>query len=443
MPDWLTPAAGAAAITTSASPFTEPIEGTSANANNADLARGSLPSWLQAMRPINLNAPTIDLAPDYEETAGPLAGMRSVLPAESAITVAGKPGAVVTRFVVSDAEAQQAELFRSIVSEETQEATISSKRKPRFNYPFDRLVVALVLLIVVLAPYMLGDIVPALFAPPSSLPAAGEALYQAIEELPVDQPVLIAFEYEPAYTGELNPGVEAVMAHLLRRGVPVAVTSTSPAGWGVAQETLNRMAAQASLAPEDANKKYIYLSYIPGGASGLQQFALKLPAEAIARGYNNFSLIIVATSTAESAQGWLEQVQPTVAGIKLAAIASAAAEPMLYPYYQSDQKQLVGLVSGLSGGWLYGVKLGKAMPPGQWNAYAYGLNVAGAILSLGAVAGVVMLLRNRRPVQPSAARTKAASTSGESAEPQSELKRRSPKSKKGKAGKPSKARKKK
>ncbi|MBI3242212.1 MAG: hypothetical protein HYZ49_07965 [Chloroflexi bacterium] len=440
MPAWLAPASGATATAATALPFTEPVEGA---ARAANLARGNLPSWLQAMRPIDLNTPTIDLAPDREETAGPLAGMRGILPAESAITVPGKPGAVVTRFVVSDVEAQQAELFRSIVSEETQESKADAKRKSRFNYNYlVRLLIGLVMVAVALTPYAFGDIT-GLFAPPdpTNLPAPISALYTEIESLPVDQPVLIAFEYEPAYTGELNPGVEAVIAHLMRRGVPVAVASTSPAGAGVAREVLDRVATQVGLPPEDAGKTYFHLGYIPGGASGLQQFALELPAHAIKAGYGNFSLIIIATSSAESAQAWLEQVQPAT-GIKMAAVASAAAEPLLHPYYKSEKKQLIALVSGLAGGLLYAARAGGVVSPQMWAAYAYGLNVAGAILTLGAVVGVVMLLMNRRPAGPSAARTKPEPAPEENAKPQSELKR-SAKSKKARAGKSSKARKKK
>ncbi len=441
MPAWLAPSAGATA-TVAAPPFSAPAgEGT---AGDADLAKGTLPSWLQAMRPIDLNAPSVDLAPDREETAGPLAGMRGILPAESVIAVPGKPGAVVTRFVVSDLEAQQAELFRSIISEETQESTAAKpRRKARFTYAFDRLLIAIVLLAAVLAPYLIGDL--GLFRPPASLPASGEALYTEIENLPVDQPVLVAFEYEPGSIGELNPGVEAVIAHLLRRGVPVAVTSTSPAGAGVAQEVLNEAATQADLSPEDAGKKYFVLPdvvpYIPGGASGLQQFALQLPAHAIKAGYSKFNLIIVATASAESAQAWIEQVQPATK-VRLAAVASAAAEPMLYPYYQSEQKQLVGLVSGLAGGLLYAAKSSGAVPVEAWSAYAYGWNTTGAILTLGALIGAVMVLLTRREAQPARPQRKAEAPA-ESAAPQSELKRRSPKSKRPKAGKTVKAKKKK
>ena len=434
MPAWLAPSAA----TVPMPPFRARAE--EGTAGEADLTRGTLPSWLQAMRPIDLNAPSVDLAPEREETAGPLAGMRGILPAESVISVPGKPGAVVTRFVVSDLEAQQAELFRSIISEETQESTAAKPRpKARFAYAFDRLLIAIVLLAAVLAPYLIGDL--GLFLPPAKLPEPGEALYNEIEKLAADQPVLIAFEYEPGSTGELNPGVKAVIAHLLRRGVPVAVTSTLPAGFGVAQEVLKEAADQAGLAPEDEGKKYFNLPYIAGGASGLQQFALKLPVEATARGYANFSLIIVATSSAESAQAWIEQVQP-VAKVKLAAVASAAAEPMLYPYYQGEQKQLAGLVSGLAGGLLYAAMPGGAVPVEAWSAYAYGLNAASAILALGAFVGVVMVLLTRRETQPAKPQPKAEAPAG-SATPQSELKRRSPKSKKPKAGKTAKAKKKK
>lgn len=412
LPDWLTAPPAEATTTVEPAvvpaPFIEsvPIEPAP---EAPDLAKADLPNWLGTLRPIN--APVhLNLGLDYEETVGPLAGLRGILPAESAIAVLGKPGAVVTRFAVSDVEQHQADILRGIVAEETQEAEAKPIRKPRLPIAWDRLIVGLLALALMVLPFLSGVLPPGLFVEPEreDTPSQSQAMTLAnvVEALPAGAPVLVAFDYDPASTGELTPAASALLAHLAKRGITVRAVSTYPAGVGVAQ----------NLSVQEA-------MYLPGGAVGLRRY-VTTPENAI----SGLSLIVVITGSTESAQMWIEQVQ-ALAGEKMAVITSAAAEPFLRPYTQGEKPQLQALVSGLAGGMAYqnkvaGTGTGAAQAQ-QWDAFALSLNAASLILLAGGMVGGVLMLINRRgeakPAKPQAQPRR---------EPQSELKRRTSKKKK-------------
>ncbi|MEK7276072.1 MAG: hypothetical protein AAB427_01870, partial [Chloroflexota bacterium] len=416
------------------------------------LAAADLPGWLKALRPPDAHASFAEMEPEREETVGPLAGMRGTLLAESAITVAGKPGASVTRFVVSERQTKYAEILRGIVSEETEEAESKPRRKLRLTYAWDRLLIAAALLAAALVPYLAPSLVPAgLFPAPTVLSPAAVDFISALDNLPADQPVLVAFEYEPASTGELNPGVDAALTHLLRRGLRVVAVSTFPTGAVLAQDALDRAAVETDIA-DGYGVKYINLGYIPGGASGLGQFAASPKTTLLTdfrdakypwnlditkgvRTAKDFSLVVVAAATAGSAQAWIEQVQPA-AKIKIAVVSSAAAEPLLYPYYAGGGKQIAGMITGLYGAAAYDEVTGRATLLAQrdpayaarWPAYALGLVTAGGMLIIGGLVGAAGAMLTRAAEQ-AAAKTAGATAAAAANAPQSELKRPASKAK--------------
>ncbi|MBI3177813.1 MAG: hypothetical protein HYZ35_07470, partial [Chloroflexi bacterium] len=428
LPDWLQTSGAAMGAKAQADRMATPPSAASAPSPtqpNALPQYGSTePSqWLAALRTPGLGAAQFDH--DREESAGPLTGMRGVLTAESVISLVGKPGASVVRFVVTDQQSKQAEVFRTILSEETttEAAAARAGRRFRFTYPVDRLLVALALFAVALAPYFFPALAsPTLLPPPSALSPALQGFVTTLGNLPVDKPVLVAFEYDPASAGELNPGVQAMLTQLMRAGVRVAAISTRPAGVGVAQEALDEAAAETGAA-DRYGEAFINLGYLPGGIIGLQQFAAA-PQQSILFDYRqtgspwarpwlngvnsvrDFSLVVVAAASAESAQAWLEQVQPST-GVPLAAIASAAAEPLLYPYYQSNPPQLSGLVSGWAEAAAYDNATGRAAllagrDPAlalRWPSYALGLLASGLIIAIGAVVSTALILSERRPAR--------------------------------------------
>ncbi|MEK7441811.1 MAG: hypothetical protein AABZ78_13505 [Chloroflexota bacterium] len=411
-----------------------------------DLSSANLPGWLKSMKPVDEHAPQADMGMDHEERAGPLAGMRGTLLAETVMTMAGKPGESVERLMVTEAQAKRAEIFARIIQEETEVVVPRVSKKEQFTYAVDRLLIAVVMMALVILPSLASfNIVK----PPESFSKAGLDFYTYVDkQVSSKQIVLVALDYDVGYSNELNPAVKAVVFHLVKRNVRVAMVSSSPMGAVMAQEILTQVVREVEIErgvkdtrfAEDYGKKYIHLGYIPGGVIGLQNFALN-PQETVTNdfvqgkslwtdqtllsdlksGVGDFGLIVVAASSAETAQGWIEQVgTPTKA--KIAAISSASAAPLITPYYSN--KQVIGVLTRLpdaivysrtvnrklsmsdfSQGWPnYLPEANNARVNDLWQGYALGSNGIAAILVMGALASVVMLFVIRRREQEEAAK---------------------------------------
>ncbi|HKZ68438.1 MAG TPA: hypothetical protein VJ020_00060, partial [Anaerolineales bacterium] len=237
----------------------------------------------------------------------------------------------------------------------------------------------------------------------------------------------IAVEYEPAYSGELNPAVESVIVHLFKRGSRVITVSSSPAGAGLAQMMLAQAAGEVGEKQEGTH--YLNLGYIPGGVIGLQQFASD-PTGTIQSDFtgvpdpfkrdvlsgfasiDQFSMIIVASGAPEQVQGWIEQVQvrPTMQG-KMAAITSAAAEPLLKPYTTGDSPAISAMLSGFGGAAQYDLA-SQRKTGGQWAAswlsFGFGLMAGAGVLTLGAAWSVFAVLTSKKPATARASARAAA-----------------------------------
>lgn len=403
------------------------------------LSGANLPGWLKSMKPVDEHSPQADMGMDHEERAGPLAGMRGTLLAESVMTLAGTPGESVERLIVTEAQAKHAEIFARIIQEETEEVVPRVRKREQFTYAVDRLLIAVVMMALVIVPSVAGINV---MKPPELFSKAGFDFYTYVDkQLSSTQIALVALDYDVGYSNELNPAVKAVVFHLVKRNVRVALVSSSPMGAVMAREILTQVVREVEIErgvtdtrfAEGYGKKYIHLGYIPGGVVGLQNFVLN-PQETVTNdfvqgkslwtdqtllsdlksGVGDFGLIVVAASSAETAQAWIEQVgTPTKA--KLAAITSASSAPLIYPYYSN--KQLIGVLTRLpdvivysrtvnrklsmsdfSQGWpKYSVpESNSARVNGLWQGYALGSNGIAAILGIGALASAVMLFVIRR-----------------------------------------------
>ncbi len=87
------------------------------------LAPAELPSWVQAMRPIETatQGPPAPVEEDERvEKTGPLAGLRGILPAETLVSEVRKPPAYPVNLQVSEKQRINAALFERILSSEIQ-----------------------------------------------------------------------------------------------------------------------------------------------------------------------------------------------------------------------------------------------------------------------------------------------------------------------------------
>lgn len=402
LPEWLAEEAEAGKAETPEQVFS--------GMEDENIAQADLPSWVVAMRPVETVVPDeagITETDQRVEKAGPLAGMRGVLPAEASVTDYRKPPVYSAKLRVSEKQRGHASLFESILAQETQPQPIPARRSraPRVVL---RALIAL-FLVILLGGLLMANIQ---LLPVSSLyPASITSMYDQIEALPVDAPVLLAVDFSPGFSGEMRFASTMVIDHLMAKNARLTVVSTVPTGPAMADSLLRDVQA---LRPDyDLANQVGNLGFLPGGTISLVEFvrspqeaapkttlgenAWEQPALAGVQSIQDFAQVIILTDRAEGGRAWIEQVQPYLGDVPLMFISSAQAAPLLQPYVESRQAQ--GMVSGLMGGTLYGQRTGRQdanIANRYWGTYQIGVLIAFLMVLLGAVySGLVSMIRRK------------------------------------------------
>jgi hypothetical protein len=362
-----------------------------------------LPSWLEAMRPVEsaaILAAMPDLSHETVESAGPLSGLRGVLPAEPGVAQGQKPSVHSIKLQVSETNQANAALIEQMVKTEG-EARPILRRSVITTQRIFRISIAILLFLAILWPLVTGS-------PQASLPAFTPetfTLNQLIEGLQPGAPVLLAFDYQPGLSSEMDAAAGGVVDHLMVKGAYLTVISTASTGPAQAERLL-AMVNQSGQHKFTSPDQYIDLGFIPGGSTGLQGFAQSPPQMMpLALDGNNpwqgsplqavtdvkdFALTIVITDNPDDARAWVEQVGPALEDQPLAMVISAQAEPMVRPYVESNPQQIKGLVVGLAGGASFEDLNGRTgLGSIYWNAFSLGMLVAVLLILIGGLVTVV------------------------------------------------------
>jgi hypothetical protein len=193
-------------------------------------------------------------------------------------------------------------------------------------------------------------------------------LHTAIESLDPGAVVLVAFDYDPSTAGELDPVARVLVHHLMEQGVRIVAVSLLPAGAATAQRVLDDAAADHPAYRDGYGTSFVNLGYIPGQAAGVRQLGpslaraqpadfrgsrlATLPSMAGIQGIESSDFIVDLAAAPDSLRWWIEQGSMPH-GVPLGAGVSAAVEPMARPYYETDPRQVAGLVSGVAGAATY------------------------------------------------------------------------------------------
>lgn len=381
-----------------------------------NLTPAELPSWLQAIRPGAVEFPEEDerseemLPEPTIEDSGPLAGLSGVLQAEPEISKVSKAPVFSTRLEVSEAQARHAAVLRDLIESEAKpkEDHAASVRRPARLL---NMLMAGALILAGLAPLLTGS----QSAPRPEINAFPEsaAVFNEIDVLPAGAPVLVVFDVQPAFYGEMQAPLRAVVAHLLEKQARLVIVSTQPGGPALAQRLLQDYFANdpAVLAGDVAS-----LGYLTGGMAAVRSFAadpraatLSAPA-AVAQPWqaaslqaidnlDDFALILAAVSEGEEGRVWIEQAAPSLArGLLL--VTSAQAAPSLRPYLGEEGMPVAGLVSGVSGAAHYDrLRARDEVSQAYWEPFSYELGAAVLVILLGGLYGRLI---QTRPEQPKA-----------------------------------------
>ncbi len=396
VPDWLTEAGNM------------PSEAAIAPDVRPDLAPATLPTWLEAMRPVDTFRSVVEILPEDEqavESAGPLAGLRGVLMAEPVVALPRISGVGSTRLNVTERQYAQAEQLTRLVQDELRE--LSPTGRARRRLPLLRWAVAGLLLLAVALPIVLRLSV---FALPTVEPLELAPLVNLVAGLPADRPALLVFDFEPANAGELEVVAGPLLEDLMTKGVPLATLSTRPTGPPLAERLLRQRGAAYDY---QTGEDFVHLGYLSGGVPAIQLFSAD-PRGAVLSGFaatvdsgdesmtgwgspvlegvrslSDFSMVVVITAGAESARSWIEQASPWLEGKPLVMVLSAGVEPMIRPYYEALRPQVNGLLSGEPAAVAYELRNGKPGPAVErWNPFSLGILVLEILLISGAVSGL-------------------------------------------------------
>ncbi len=375
------------------------------------LEPGELPSWVQAMRPVEAVMAESEVPQENagEESAagGPLAGLSGVLPLGPGLGLLRKQPAYSTKLHVTESQQRHAASLERLVSTEGEPRPLRSQsRMPSARIL--RWVIALVLILAASLPIVTGiHIVPGSVYPTELGPTR-----ELINGMGANSPVLIVFDYEPALSGELEAAAAPVIDHLLFRGPRLAIISTSPTGPLLAEHFL--MTTQAAHGYQ-SGLGYVNLGYLAGGPAGVLGFAENPPVTAAysfegapawqppplqgVQNLSDFAALIILTDNADTGRIWIEQAGPYLKETPMIMVISAQAEPMIRPYY--DSQQVKGLVTGLAGGKAYEQANEQAFPgPGlarrYWDAFSVGLFLAVTMILIGGLWSAVAAWHTRR-----------------------------------------------
>ncbi len=394
----------------------EPLEDESASTpqeGSSDLAPATLPNWLEAMRPVDTFRSVVEIEPEDDqavESVGPLAGLSGVLLAEPVVAMPRTSSVGSLELDVSERQYAQAELLHRLVDEEEQEAPAVPKRGVRLAV--FRWAIAAVVLIAVSLPIITGA--PS-FALPSLEPRELGALFNLVERLPLEQPVLVVFDYEPGYAAELEAVSGAFLDQMMARGLPLASMSTRPTGSALA---LLALAPFVDRYGYENGQTIVNLGYLSGGQTAVQLFAIS-PREAVLEGFalpeqvqevwetpvldevevlSDFGMVAVITADSESARVWAEQARPNMGDTPLVVVLSAGAEPLVRPYFEGTDRTIGGILSGLPAAVAYELRNGRpGLAQERWDAFGSAMLAAELVLLAGVGYGLLIWWRGRSP----------------------------------------------
>lgn len=372
-------------------------------------AAGVSPEELEQIQDLRFEALTGAQATDRDEQAesvGALKDVRGVIQPElifeGSTLTAAEP---IEQIVITDAQTRQVEMVQRLLARES-DAFAAVEKKSRL--PIVRWLIAVVMILAVAAPLLMGLFI---LPPPAPSPDVSAA-YDAIEGIAaLDAVVLVAFEYEPDSAGEIEPLADALLWHLAQRpNITVYTITTQPTGVAMADAVLSRPSIQSHLLENGGT--WQNLGYVSGRANGVSSLAvgaeidpaspLSFDASGQPTGLEGNNLtaasvdhLIVLAARPEDARIWIEQAsRPT--GIPILAAVGASAAPLLRPY--ADSGQLVALLSGLNDAVAYwrqgGHQVGRALLS-LYNAQAVGSVIAAALILIGGIVYGTLLRRSQ------------------------------------------------
>lgn len=183
-------------------------------------------------------------------------------------------------------------------------------------------------------------------------------IYDAVDALPPGSHVMISGDYDPASKPELQPMLDAMLAHCFIKGLKPHVLTLWPAGPALLQQAVER---QAEIYGKRSGIDYSFLGYKAGNVAvvlgvvssitdtfstdfyGKPTKSMPIYQEVTRVADFDYIIDIAAGATVET---WIAYAhEPT--RVPMGASCTAVSAAGYYPYYQAEQ--ITGLAGGMKG----------------------------------------------------------------------------------------------
>ena len=329
-----------------------------------DIAKGNLPEWLKAIRPVEAVSPEPPKQKSQRtiEQSGPLAGFRGLLSSENVTKTYSAPPAYSASINVTDKQKAHLKILEEIIFPTLQ--TNAAKKKPKsFLHQLETYLIPIFLLLIVIYSSFIdhSDITFPQNLPPEAVRFHTLATgYLNRNQLPSH--VLVIFETDASSYPEMNLISKAFFENLFINNHWVTSISTNPNGVLVSEKILSNV--HLKVPSYNFEERNTNLGYLPGYGLGIQSFLVnpretspgndfninvwnKAPLSEI-NSIKDFDMIVLLTDNSENAKLWIEQINLLVDDADLLLISTTKASPLIQPYLRTNQVD--GMVSGMMGG---------------------------------------------------------------------------------------------
>ncbi|MFM1821854.1 MAG: hypothetical protein RI967_120 [Planctomycetota bacterium] len=188
------------------------------------------------------------------------------------------------------------------------------------------------------------------------------ATFDAIEAIPEGSTVLLAFDYDPASEGELQPMANAMVHHCASRGHRIVFMALWPLGQAMADDTIKSVLLPFHPSYE-YGRDYIQLGYKAGNEGVIKLMSTNIPqayaadqkgtplaqlplGESLAD-LRDFDLVATISAGYPGAKEWVQYAKSALPGAFTLVCGSTGVQAnQLFPYYP---KQLEGMLAAVKG----------------------------------------------------------------------------------------------
>lgn len=262
-------------------------------------------------------------------------------------------------------------------------------------------VIAIVVLGVILIPLIIPISIPISITP------MVKSVYDTIDGTSSEDIILIKFDVTPGHWAEQGPTMEAVLTHIIRRGIKFIFINTDARGAATQTTLINLLETNV---PEF--KDYTYgtdwaeVGFIAGGESAIVSFGEdvwgtvnsddrgtpleELPIFESIKTAEDFDIVIDAASSMSDPY-WLIRQWHQRYGTRLFVVHIIFNEPELIPFYSTGQYE--GMVLGAKGGSQYEMLIDK---PGKMVLFMGSANLTLIVVVIVIAAGNVEYFMSKR-----------------------------------------------